>query len=58
MQTKIAYLHLVFLANEREKNSAYTNSIYLILLDLCCLFNLVLQKNNVCLLPSVKKKHM
>ena len=40
-QTKIGYLHLVLLANEMEKNNAYTNGIYLILLDLCCLFNLV-----------------
>lgn len=40
-KTKIGYLHLVLLANEMEKNNAYTNGIYLILLDLCCLFNLV-----------------
>lgn len=34
-------LHLVLLANEMEKNNTYTNGIYLIILDLCCLFNLV-----------------
>lgn len=54
MQIKIGSLHLVLVANEMEKNNTYTNGIYLIILDLCCLFNLVLQKNNVCF-PSVKK---
>lgn len=45
MQIKIGSLHLVLLANEMERNNTYTNGIYLITVDLCCLFNLiVLQK--------------
>lgn len=40
-QIKTGYLHLVLSANEMEKNDVYTNGIYLILLDLCCLFHLV-----------------
>ena len=41
MQIKTGYLLLVLSANKMEKNNAYTNDIYLILLDLCCLFHLV-----------------
>lgn len=58
MQIKIGSLHLVLLANEMEKNNTYTNGIYLIILDLCCLFNLVCYRKITFVFQELKKTHV
>lgn len=58
MQIKIGSLHLVLLANEMEKNNTYTNGIYLIILDLCCLFNLVCYRKITFVFQELKNTHV
>lgn len=58
MQIKIGSLHLVLLANEMEKNNIYTNGIYLIILDLCCLFNLVCYRKITFVFQELKNTHV